>query len=143
MSRFAFSLAPIDGAALRLELLDPTCGGFASFEGWVRDHNEGHDVTQLEYEAYEALGVTEGERILAEAREKFGVAQVVCVHRLGALSLGDVAVWVGAAGAHRDEAFRACRYVIDEVKHRVPVWKKEHYTGGNTGWINCEVPTTR
>jgi molybdopterin synthase catalytic subunit len=138
MSGFAFSTAPIDFAVLRERLMDPTCGGFASFEGWVRNHNEGQAVTRLEYEAFEALGLKEGERILAEARERFGVTQVLCVHRLGALTLGDVAVWVGAAAAHRDEAFRACRYVIDEVKHRVPVWKKEHYVNGDSGWVNCE-----
>jgi molybdopterin synthase catalytic subunit len=59
-------------------------------------------------------------------------------HRLGELELGEVAVWVGAAAAHREEAFRACRYVIDEVKHRLPIWKKEHYLNGNSGWVNCE-----
>jgi molybdopterin synthase catalytic subunit len=138
MSGFAFTHAPIDGAALRVQLLDPTCGGFASFEGWVRDLNDGQPVQRLEYEAFEALGVKEGERILAEARERFGAVHVVCVHRLGALELGDVAVWVGVTSAHRDAAFTACRYVIDEVKHRVPVWKKEHYRSGDSGWINCE-----
>jgi molybdopterin synthase catalytic subunit len=138
MSAFRFSHAPIDGAALRLELLDPACGGFASFEGWVRDHNEGQRVTRLEYEAFEALGLTEGQRILAEARERFGLQRLLCVHRLGSLELGEVAVWVGAAAPHRDEAFRACRYVIDEVKHRVPIWKKEHYASGDSGWVNCE-----
>ena len=60
------------------------------------------------------------------------------LHRLGLLEIGDVAVWVGAAAPHRDEAFRACRYVIDEVKHRVPIWKKEHYASGDSGWVNCE-----
>jgi molybdopterin synthase catalytic subunit len=138
MSTFRFAHAPIDGAALRLELADRHCGGFASFEGWVRDHNEGQPVDRLEYEAFEALGVLEGERIIAEARQKFGLTQLLCVHRLGALAIGDVAVWVGAASAHRDEAFRACRFVIDEVKHRVPVWKKEHYATGDSGWVNCE-----
>jgi molybdopterin synthase catalytic subunit len=60
------------------------------------------------------------------------------VHRLGDLGIGDVAVWVGVSAAHRDEAFRACRYIIDEVKHRVPIWKKEHYVNGDSGWVNCE-----
>jgi molybdopterin synthase catalytic subunit len=138
MSAFAFSLEPIDAAALRDALVDRSCGGFVSFEGWVRDHNEGQAVHRLEYEAFEALGVKEGERILAEARARFGLTRIACVHRLGVLELGDVAVWVGAAGAHRDEAFRACRFVIDEVKHRVPVWKKEHYASGDSGWVNCE-----
>ena len=143
MSAFRFSHAPIDAVPLRAELIDPHCGGFAAFEGWVRDHNEGQQVTRLDYEAFEALGVREGERIIAEARERFGVDRILCVHRLGELGLTDVAVWVGAAAAHRDEAFRACRYVIDEVKHRVPIWKKEHYVSGDSGWVNCERCATR
>jgi molybdopterin synthase catalytic subunit len=138
MSAFRFSHEAIDTAPLRAELVDTHCGGFTAFEGWVRDHNEGQQVTRLEYEAFEALGVREGERIMAEARERFGVTQVLCVHRLGSLALTDIAVWVGAAAAHRDEAFKACRYIIDEVKHRVPIWKKEHYVSGDSGWVNCE-----
>lgn len=138
MTAFGFTTAPIDGATLARGLADPACGGFVSFEGWVRDHNEGLAVTRLEYEAFETLGVKEGERIIAEARARFGAVNVACVHRLGVLRIGDVAVWVGAAAAHRDAAFRACRFVIDEVKHRVPVWKKEHYVNGDSGWVNCE-----
>ena len=138
MTSFAFAHEPLDAGALRARLADRGCGGFVSFEGWVRDHNEGQVVTRLEYEAFEALGIKEGERILAEARARFGVERIACVHRLGALQLGDVAVWVGVASPHRDEAFRACRFVIDEVKHRVPVWKKEHYANGDSGWVNCE-----
>jgi molybdopterin synthase catalytic subunit len=138
MSGFAFANTALEVDALRASLLDRTCGGFVSFEGWVRDHNDGLHVTRLEYEAFEALGIKEGERILAEARARFGLERIACVHRLGSLEIGDVAVWVGAASAHRDEAFRACRFVIDEVKHRVPVWKKEHYASGDSGWVNCE-----
>jgi adenylyltransferase/sulfurtransferase len=138
MSRFRFSHAAIDIAPLREELMHPSCGGFASFEGWVRNLNEGQEVRRLEYEAFEQLGITEGEKIIAEACERFGVSQVLCVHRIGDLGLKEVAVWVGAAAPHRDEAFRACRYIIDEVKHRVPIWKKEHYVSGDSGWVNCE-----
>jgi molybdopterin synthase catalytic subunit len=138
MSKFRFSHTPVDGNQLRNELIDTHCGGFTSFEGWVRNHNDGHQVTHLEYEAFEALGVREGERIIAEACERFGVTQTLCVHRLGDLQLRETAVWVGVAAAHRDEAFKACRYIIDEVKHRVPIWKKEHYVSGDSGWVNCE-----
>jgi molybdopterin synthase catalytic subunit len=138
MNRFRFAAAPLDTAALRAELRDPACGGYAAFEGWVRDHNDGRRVTRLEYEAFEALALREGERVLAEACGKFGVRQALCVHRVGALELGAIAVWVGAAAAHRDEAFRACRYIIDEVKHRLPIWKKEYYENGDSGWVNCE-----
>ena len=138
MAAFRFSHTPIDSAALRGELADPACGGYAAFEGWVRDSNEGQRVRRLEYEAFEALGVREGERIIAEAVERFGVAHAACVHRIGSLAVGELAVWVGVSSAHRDEAFRACRYIIDEVKHRLPIWKKEHYLNGDSGWVNCE-----
>jgi molybdopterin synthase catalytic subunit len=138
MSGFRFSNSALDMQALRAELSDTSCGGFAAFEGWVRDHNEGRRVTRLEYEAFVPLAVREGERVIAEARERYGIHNALCVHRLGALQVGEVAVWVGATAAHRDEAFRACRYIIDEVKHRLPIWKKEHYASGDSGWVNCE-----
>jgi molybdopterin synthase catalytic subunit len=138
MPTFRFTRSPIDAAALRAALADPACGGFASFEGWVRDHNEGQRVRHLEYEAFEALAVREGERIVAEAIARFGVTRAACEHRLGDLVIGEVAVWVGASAPHRNEAFLAARYIIDEVKHRLPIWKKEHYLGGDSGWVNCE-----
>jgi len=138
MNGFRFSSGPIDTAALQRELRDATCGGFAAFEGWVRNHNEGHAVTRLEYEAFPELAEKEGARIVNDAIARFGVTRAACVHRTGSLALGDVAVWVGVSAAHRDEAFRACRYIIDEIKHRVPIWKKEHYANGDSGWVNCE-----
>jgi len=138
MNAFRFASVPLDTASLRAELIDAHCGGYASFEGWVRDHNEGQQVTHLEYEAFEALGLREGERIIQEACARFGVTRALCVHRLGDLDLKEIAVWVGVAAPHRDEAFKACRYIIDEVKHRVPIWKKEHYVSGDSGWVNCE-----
>lgn len=138
MSRFGFSSTPVDLAALRKSLTDPACGGYAAFEGWVRNHNEGQEVTHLEYEAFEALAIREGERIIDEACARYGVTNARCVHRVGDLALGELAVWVGVSARHRDEAFKACRYIIDEVKHRVPIWKKEHYVGGDSGWVNCE-----
>jgi molybdopterin synthase catalytic subunit len=138
MSRFRLATEPVDLAVLRAELADPACGGFTTFEGWVRNHNEGLEVRRLEYESYAPLALREGERIAAEACERFGVTHVLCVHRVGALAIGELAVWVGISAPHRDEAFRACRYVIDEVKHRVPIWKKEHYANGDSGWVNCE-----
>ena len=138
MSLFRFSRIPLDVAALRAELADPACGGYASFEGLVRNHNEGQQVRRLEYEAFEPLAVKEGERIIAEAIARYGVEHAACVHRIGDLAIGDMAVWVGVSSRHRGEAFLACRYIIDEVKHRVPIWKKEHYVGGDSGWVNCE-----
>ncbi len=138
MREFHFTTAAIEIVELRAALADPACGGFACFEGWVRGHNEGARVLRLEYEAYEALAMREGERIIAEAITRFGATHAACVHRLGNLAIGEAAVWVGASSPHRDEAFLACRYIIDEVKHRLPIWKKEHYASGDSGWVNCE-----
>jgi molybdopterin synthase catalytic subunit len=135
---FAFSDAALDTSTLQKQLHDPASGGYCAFEGWVRNNNEGHNVIRLEYEAFVELAVKEGKRIVSEAIEKFGVKQAACVHRVGSLEIGDVAVWVGVSAGHRDEAFRACRYIIDAVKVRVPIWKKEHYVTGNSGWVNCE-----
>jgi sulfur-carrier protein adenylyltransferase/sulfurtransferase len=138
MAKFRFSRTAIDVPSVRAELADPACGGYTSFEGLVRNHNEGLGVRHLEYEAFEPLAVKEGERIIAEAIERFGIEHAACIHRIGDLAIGDMAVYVGASARHRDEAFRACRYIIDEVKHRVPIWKKEHYENGDSGWVNCE-----
>lgn len=138
MNSFRLSEGPLDGKALGAELADPACGGFVCFEGWVRDHNEGRSVRRLEYEAYATLALAEGARVLEEARARFGLHHALCVHRVGNLAVGEIAVWVGVSTAHRDEAFGACRYIIDAIKHRLPIWKKEHYDSGDSGWVNCE-----
>jgi molybdopterin synthase catalytic subunit len=130
--------AAIDPAALQHSLANPAAGGYCAFEGWVRNENEGHVVERLEYEAYEPLCISEGEKVLAEARKMFPYLEARCVHRVGVLEIGDCAVWIGVVSAHRDEAFKACRYIIDEIKQRLPVWKKEHYANGDSGWVNCE-----
>ncbi|HEX4240127.1 MAG TPA: molybdenum cofactor biosynthesis protein MoaE [Steroidobacteraceae bacterium] len=135
---FRLTPQPIDTGAARRELRDAGAGGYVSFEGWVRDQNEGKQVTRLEYEAFAELAVKEGERIVREARARYPVKHALCVHRVGSLDLADMAVWVGVSSEHRGEAFEACRYIIDEVKHRVPIWKKEHYVSGDSGWVNCE-----
>ena len=135
----SFSLAAIalDPAALQRALAEVRAGACVTFEGWVRNRNEGQAVQSLEYEAYAPLAEKEGACILAEAREKFSVLGVGCVHRTGHLQLGEMAVWVGVTAEHRGAAFDACRYIIDEAKARLPIWKKEHYVGGATAWINC------
>jgi adenylyltransferase/sulfurtransferase len=138
MSAFEFSATPIDAGRLAGPLASPAAGGYAAFEGRVRDRNEGRAVTSLEYEAFEALGVAEGERIVADAVRRHGASYARCVHRTGRLAVGDVAVWVGVSAPHRAEAFAACREIIDAVKHRLPIWKKEHYDDGDSGWVNCE-----
>jgi len=138
MMRFRFAVTAIDAAAARVDIGDLSAGGFVAFEGWVRNHNEGREVTRLEYEAFQELAVKEGDRIVAEALQRFPIKRALCVHRVGSLALGEMAVWVGVSAVHRGEAFDACRYIIDEVKHRVPIWKKEHYLSGDSGWVNCE-----
>ena len=135
---FRFASTAIDTAKAREELLDAQAGGYASFEGWVRNFNEGRAVKRLEYEAFVELAVKEGERIVKEALARFPIRHALCIHRVGSLDLSDMAVFVGVAAVHRGEAFEACRYIIDEVKHRVPIWKKEHYLDGDSGWVNCE-----
>jgi molybdopterin synthase catalytic subunit len=134
----AITSEAINPDELRRRLFDPAAGAYCGFEGWVRNLNDGHDVLRLEYEAYEPVAVSEGEKILFEAQERFPHLQAHCVHRSGLLEIGECAVWVGVSSPHRDEAFQACRYIIDQVKHRLPIWKKEHYVDGNSGWVNCE-----
>jgi molybdopterin synthase catalytic subunit len=134
---FKISTAPIDPAALQRSLANVQAGACVTFEGWVRNRNDGQAVRALDYEAYVPLAEKEGERILAEVRGKFPVLAAMCIHRVGALQLGDLAVWVGVISEHRGAAFDACRQIIDETKSRVPIWKKEYYASGETGWINC------
>ncbi len=123
---------------LRDELTDSAAGAYVGFEGWIRNHNDGEDVLRLEYEVYKPLALKEGEKVIEEARNKFPILHVECVHRSGMLEIGECAVWVGVTSAHRDEAFNACRYIIDQVKVRLPIWKKEHYVNGHSGWVSCE-----
>ena len=135
---FRIEAEVFDVEAEKSRLFDPRAGACVTFEGWVRNENEGREVLHLEYESYEAMGIKEGQRILDEAKERFSIIDAVCVHRVGRLEIGEVAVWVGVSSSHRGEAFDACRFIIDEVKHRVPIWKKEFYSDGNSGWVRCE-----
>jgi molybdopterin synthase catalytic subunit len=134
---FELSDKPIETGALGLRLRNARAGALVTFEGWVRNHNEGHDVSHLKYEAYAVMAVKEGRRIVDEARARFDVLAAHCVHRVGALGIGDIAVWVGVIAEHRGPAFEACEYVIDNIKFRVPIWKKEYYTNGDSGWVAC------
>lgn len=135
---FEITTDPIDPGALRERVLDPAAGGYCSFEGWVRNHHQGRHVFHLEYEAYQTLAEKEGLRIIAEARERFDILHAACVHRTGAIGIGGLAVAVCVSAAHRDAAFEACRYIIDETKSRVPIWKKEHFADGSSGWVRCD-----
>lgn len=141
--RFEIRTDPIDPDALKRALAAEQAGACVTFEGWVRNLNEGEAVEALEYEAHAPVAIDEAEKVLTEARERFDVVAVHCVHRVGLLAIGDCAVWVGVSAGHRGAAFDACRYVIDEIKHRLPIWKKEHYTSGVSGWINCATGAAR
>ena len=132
MKEFKITSNPIDSQTIGE---NSGIGARSVFEGTVRDTNDGHDVTKLEYECYEPLAMKEGNRILGEAIEKFGLIDAFCIHRIGTLEIGETAVIVVATSGHRDEAFKGCRYIIDEVKCRVPIWKKEHYQDGETEWL--------
>ena len=136
MTRFRLSEIMIDVVSERGALDHAAAGACVCFEGWVRNHNAGRAVQRLDYQAYAPLAESEGETILAEAIERFRVREARCIHRVGSLAIGDMAVWAGVSADHRDAAFAACRWIIDEVKRRVPIWKNEHYTDGESGWLH-------
>lgn len=116
-------------------------GACVTFDGRVRNHNKGKDVLSLEYEAYAGLAIKEGVLICQEALQQFPVLEIKSIHRTGHLSIGETAVWIGVLSEHRKEAFEACCYVIDEMKKRVPIWKKEHYVNGDVQWVTCHEVT--
>jgi molybdopterin synthase catalytic subunit len=116
---------------------DRSCGGLAVFEGRVRDHNEGRAVASLEYECYEPMALLQMEAIRRAALQRWGLGKAMIVHRVGAIPIGEGAVWIGAMAPHRAEAFEACRFMIDEVKVKVPIWKRESYVGGGHSWVGC------
>ena len=136
--KFSVSESAIDVSAAKKSVADDSCGALVVFEGWIRDHNEGRQVKRLEYEVYRPLAEKEGARIIDEAVQRFGVSHALCIHREGLLELGEVAVLVCVSSPHRGEAFDACRYIIDQTKVRLPIWKKEHYVSGISEWVNCE-----
>lgn len=136
---------PIDAAALVAAVADQRSGATVLFLGTVRDHSPArgdepatHDVTHLEYEAYEGVVEEKIAEIVAEARAKWPLVGVAAVHRVGELGLGEASVGVAVSAAHRSDAFPAARYLIDELKHRAPIWKKEHWPGGAV-WVREDV----
>ena len=130
---------PVDVDALVNAVSGPGRGAVVSFVGVVRNHHAGRDVLELEYSAYGSMAERTIRTIVAEAEARWPAA-VVVVHRLGRLAIGDVAVAVVAAGGHRGEAFEACRYAIEEVKQRVPIWKRERYADGSEAWVDPTAP---
>ena len=126
---FLLGMHPIDPAPVRRELASDDCGGFVLFEGRVRDHHGGRTVTGLYYETYRELAEKEGRRLVREFAQKHGV-RAATIH-----ATGDLAVLIGAAADQREEAFAACRELIDEIKARVPIWKRVSYADGRAEWV--------
>jgi molybdopterin synthase catalytic subunit len=131
---------PIDPAALLREVASPSRGATSLFLGTVRDTNAGLDVTGIEYSAYETMAQVQLQRIVDEAEERFDSPVIVIEHRLGVLALGDISIGIAAAHRNRGNALDAARFVIEEVKRRVPIWKLEHYVDGTREWVDPTRP---
>ena len=133
---FEINHSPLDIPALRAKMYDPSSGALVMFEGLVRNHHEGRDVTQLHYTHHPVLAQKEGERILAETMEKFPITKAIAIHRVGTLAIGDCAVVTLTSSSHREAAFEANRFLIDSIKARVPIWKQETYASGEIEWTS-------
>lgn len=116
---------------------DPAAGAIATFIGTTRNHNEGRCIYSLEYEAYSGMAENEMRTIGEEAAQRWDIKRIAVAHRIGHVPIGEASVVIAVSAAHRDEAFQACRYMIDELKKRVPIWKKEIYEGGEV-WIGTQ-----
>ncbi len=127
---------PIAPSTLLAEVAAPHCGGTCLFLGTVRDGPADGGVTGIEYSAYEAMAVAEFDRILSEARKQWPDARLAVRHRLGLVPTEEASIGIAAAAPHRAEAFAASRYVIEEVKKRLPIWKKELRADGSATWVD-------
>lgn len=136
MPRTAIVTCPIDSAALLAEVASPAFGATSLFIGTVRELNEGRAVSGMEYASYEAMAAAELSRIAEEAVAHYGTTALVIEHRIGTLDLGDASVVIAVSHAHRGPALEATRYAIEQLKQRVPIWKREHYTDGTREWID-------
>lgn len=134
---FQISKDKISRDDLAILLQNSSAGAYVSFEGWVRNHNAGREVASLEYEIYPELALSQGKLIITEAKNKFKIADAHCIHRYGHLNINELAIWIGVTATHRDDAYRASRYIIDQIKYRLPVWKKEYYINGEADWVFC------
>ncbi len=123
--------------ALLAEVQGPERGGTCVFLGTVRSDD---DVTAIEYSAYDDMAVAEITRVLDEARERWADLRVALQHRLGLIPVGEASIAIAAAAPHRDAAFAACRYIIEEVKKRLPIWKKELHADGSATWVDPSGP---
>ena len=139
---FELTSTSIDTVALAGRLAAPETGAAVIFEGRVRNHHLGRPVTKLEYEAFYEMALREGEAIVSETERIYPGTQVLCIHRTGTLQIGEAAVWIGVASAHRQAGYAASRHVIEELKRRLPIWKKEHHPDGAAEWVNCTTEAT-
>jgi len=131
---------PIETGDVLAKVGAPEDGATLLFLGMVRDHADGRPVTGMTYEAYEEMGTPVLHEIAAEAAQRIESDRVAVVHRVGDLTIGDVSVAIAVSSPHRAEAYDASRYIIEEIKKRLPVWKKEHYTDGAHEWVEGTVP---
>jgi molybdopterin synthase catalytic subunit len=129
--------SPVDVQALLASVHDPAAGGVDLFLGTTRNETKGRAVLWLEYEAFEPMARAMMERIAAEAKAKWGVSKISIVHRIGRVPVGEVSIGIAVSSPHRNEAFLACRYVIDTVKATVPIWKREVFADGGH-WVGME-----
>jgi len=127
---------PLDGEAIKRAAYQDPAGAVVLFEGTVRSPSEGRDVDHLEYEAYEAMAVAQMESIVEEARTRWPLTSAYLHHRLGRIGVGEASVVVAVTSPHRPEAFEACRWIIEQLKAEVPVWKKEFYSDGSI-WVGA------
>lgn len=133
--------APIVEADVRARVGAPEDGAVLLFLGTVRDHNDGRPVERLHYDAYRDMAVRELRAIAEQAVERAGTDRIVIVHRTGTLEIGEASLAVAVSTPHRAEAFDAASWIVEEIKRRVPVWKKEHYADGKGGeWLAGQVP---
>ncbi len=134
---FALLDKPIDDRRLKLALLNDQSGALATFEGWVRNHNNTRPVTKLTYYGYEKLAINQGEKLITQAKQQFDIINAVAIHRIGDLAIGDMAVWIGVTAHHRYPAFDACRWLLDAIKADIPVWKQEFYADSEESlWLS-------
>lgn len=129
---------PIDSQALIAEVARTANGALVLFVGTVRDVNDGRPVSGMEYSAYESMAERELAEIARETSERFGTPDIVVEHRLGELELGEASVAIAVAHPHRAQAYDASRYVIEQLKKRVPIWKLEHYEDGSREWVGAD-----
>ena len=135
--RSAIVSRPLDPAALLAEVSGAANGAAIVFVGTVRNVNDGRDVSGIDYAAYLPMAERELAAIVAEAAERFSTSNIVVEHRLGHLALTEASVVIAVSHAHRGAAYDASRYMIEELKHRVPIWKREEYVDGTREWVGA------